>query len=92
MPFGHNFVLILVFQLSNSEKIVKMVSISIKTVDQVKLSGVELQTNSNSAKPALEQHWILWLNPNGVAFEAILPFLGAYAEKTNCSILAFNYR
>lgn len=79
-------------KLNNKNFTVKMISVSIKTHDQVKLSGVELQTNMNSAKPASEQRWVLWLNPNGVAFEAILQFLGQYAEQTNVNILAFNYR
>jgi len=36
--------------------------------------------------------WLLWVNPNGGAYEHILEFLNKYSLEVGMSVLAFNYR
>jgi hypothetical protein len=39
-----------------------------------------------------KKRWILFLNPNGVAFQQILDFLEQYGRECNANVIAFNYR
>ncbi len=36
--------------------------------------------------------WILWSNPNGVAFEEIIDFFIIYAKAAGCNFMAYNYK
>jgi hypothetical protein len=67
-------------------------NLSLITTDGCKLDAVEIQNEQMITLSPTFQKWILWFNPNGVAYQEMLDFFHVYSKAVGASILAFNYR
>jgi hypothetical protein len=59
---------------------------------RVKLSAVKWVHPSHKTTAPSSQKWLLYLNPNGAAYEELFAFLKFYGLHIEGSVLAFNYR
>ncbi|PJD94442.1 MAG: hypothetical protein CK425_11365 [Parachlamydia sp.] len=65
---------------------------TIETADHVKLDTMEIINEEESAKPPKEQKWVIFMNPNGVTYEELMPLTANYAKDIGANFLTGNYR
>ena len=67
--------------------------VTLETADGVKLDGMEYHHAKNIVASSTAERWIVYMNPNGVAYEEIMAdVVGSYGAHLDASVLFFNYR